>query len=224
MDSQSNTQGQRDLACSFAGSSQQTASLSRRHCLKMLSTGGLAIASQSAFAGTGLSTLQAIASGKASNSESEKTLAELDRTISLYNTHTRETLLVTFFSNGMYNENELNRLNLFLRDHRENEVMMMDRHLFTQMWAIRSLLDTDATFEIVSGYRTPKTNEYLRGKSSGVARFSYHMLGRAIDLRLREVPTAAVRDTARQLNAGGVGYYQSSDFVHIDTGEIRHWG
>ena len=85
-------------------------------------------------------------------------------------------------------------------------------------------MGNDTIFEIVSGYRTPKTNEYLRGKSSGVARFSYHMLGRAIDLRLQGVPTAAVRDAAQQLNVGGVGYYQSSDFVHIDTGEVRHWG
>ena len=159
MDIQSNTQGQRDLTCSFVGNPQQTASLSRRNCLRMLATGGLTMATQSAFASTGLSTLQAIVSGNTSNSETEKTLAELDRTISLYNTHTRETLHVTFFSNGKYDETELNRLNLFLRDHRENEAMVMDQHLFTQMWAIRSLLDTDATFEIVSAYRTPKTNE-----------------------------------------------------------------
>lgn len=181
-------------------------------------------ASQAALANTGLSTLQALVTDQPANSEPVKALAQLDRTLSLYNTHTNETMRSTFFSNGMYDEKELNRLNLFLRDHRENEAMVMDKGLFTQMWAIRSLLNAEATFEIVSGYRTPKTNEYLRGKSRGVARFSYHMLGRAIDLRLREVPTDAVRDAAHQLNAGGVGYYQSSDFVHIDTGEIRHWG
>ena len=194
-------------------------------------------ATQTAFASTGLSALQALVTNKtlsaengASQAEISETAAKiqalqsLERTMSLYNTHTREAVHATFYENGNYDENALKKLNLFLRDHRENEAMVMDKGLFTQMWAIASLLDSDSTFEIVSGYRTPKTNEYLRSKGSGVARFSYHMLGRAIDLRLRDVHTKTVRDAARQLNAGGVGYYPGSDFVHIDTGEIRHWG
>ena len=209
--------------------------VSRRNCLKLLTGGALMAASQTVLASTGLSALQALVTDGANSADANQTedrdvaakieaLSSLERSISLYNTHTHEVINATFYENGNYDENALNKLNLFLRDHRENEAMVMDKGLFTQMWAIRSLLGSDSTFDIVSGYRTPKTNEYLRSKSGGVARSSLHMLGRAIDLRLRDVPTKAVRDAARQLNAGGVGYYPGSDFVHIDTGEVRHWG
>jgi uncharacterized protein YcbK (DUF882 family) len=79
------------------------------------------------------------------------------------------------------------------------------------------------SFEIISGYRSPKTNAMLRGRSSGVAKKSYHMKGQAIDLRLPGVSTARLRDIAKSLQAGGVGYYAGSDFVHIDTGRVRYW-
>ncbi len=202
----------------------EPANRTRRNCLRTLTAGSLFAASSTVFAESGLSALGTLISAESSEKAQASPLTELDRTISLYNTHTRESVVATFYSNGEYNEDALHKLNLFLRDHRENEAMVMDRKLFTQMWAINKVLDNDNTFDIVSGYRTPKTNAYLRSKSSGVARFSYHMLGQAIDLRLRDVHSKKVRDAARQLNAGGVGYYQGSDFVHIDTGEIRHWG
>jgi len=138
----------------------------------------------------------------------QQTLATDSRSLSLFNTHTGHSLNVTFQRDGKFVEDALNKLNLFLRDHRANEAIQMDRMLF----------------EIISGYRSPKTNEMLRRRSKGVARNSLHMQGRAIDFRLRNVRTRKVRDVARALQAGGVGYYAGSDFVHIDTGRINHWG
>lgn len=199
----------------------------RRLALQAMLTGGLAAATTPAFANSeSLASKLAIDGEPIDAAETRKIYAKTDRSISLYNTHTRETMQTTFYSNGLYNEKSLHRLNLFLRDHRQNEAVVMDRMLFTQMWAISKMLETDSVFEIISGYRTAKTNEFLRGKSenSGVARNSYHMLGRAVDFRIREVATHKVRDSAKLLKAGGVGYYNSSNFVHIDTGDIRHWG
>jgi len=154
----------------------------------------------------------------------QQTLATDSRSLSLFNTHTGHSLNVTFQRDGKFVEDALNKLNLFLRDHRANEAIQMDRMLFVQMWAISQAMNTNSTFEIISGYRSPKTNEMLRRRSKGVARNSLHMQGRAIDFRLRNVRTRKVRDVARALQAGGVGYYAGSDFVHIDTGRINHWG
>lgn len=208
--------------------SENSINASRRNCLKTLAAGSLFAASPAVLAESGITAMQSLITSASTtavkSSKAQIVLAQLDRTISLYNTHTREALVSTFYSKGKYDQDALTKLNLFLRDHRENEAMVMDEKLFTQMWAIGQLLESENTFDIISGYRTPKTNEYLRSKSSGVARFSYHMMGQAIDLRLQDVPSTAVRDAARQLNTGGVGYYQSSDFVHIDTGEVRQWG
>lgn len=195
----------------------------RRTALKFLGAGALSLASSTAFA---MQTAK-LASSKPEKSKASRTdqlYAKSERTISLFNTHTRETITVTFYANGKYDENALNKLNLFLRDHRENEAMVMDRMLFTQLWAISKAVGTEEPFHIISGYRSPKTNEYLRKKSTGVAKFSLHMLGQAIDFRVPGVSTRKLRDTAQLLEAGGVGYYAGSDFVHIDTGEIRHWG
>ena len=99
----------------------------------------------------------------------------------------------------------------------------MDRALFDQISQIQSLLGTQAEVQIISGYRSPATNEALRSKSSGVAKKSYHMLGKAIDFRLDGVKLSHVREAAISLKAGGVGYYAKSDFVHIDTGPARQW-
>ena len=90
---------------------------------------------------------------------------------------------------------------------------------------MRQSLGSDATYEIISAYRSPATNEMLRGSnsSSGVAKNSQHLLGKAIDVRLRGVNTAHLRDAALALQRGGVGYYQSADFVHVDTGRVRRW-
>ena len=99
----------------------------------------------------------------------------------------------------------------------------MDRELLDLIYDVRASLGSEAAFEVISAYRSPKTNEMLRAKSNGVAKKSQHLLGKAIDVRLRGVPTDTLRDAALALQRGGVGYYEKSDFVHMDTGRVRRW-
>ncbi|EEX41507.1 lipoprotein putative [Vibrio furnissii CIP 102972] len=99
----------------------------------------------------------------------------------------------------------------------------MDKKLFDQISRIQAVLGTEAEVQIISGYRSPATNEMLRGKSSGVAKKSFHMLGQAIDFRLDGVSLKQIHEAALSLKAGGVGYYPKSQFVHIDTGPVRQW-
>jgi len=145
------------------------------------------------------------------------------KSLKLFNTHTHETLEVVFCRDGIYDQAALSKLNFLLRDHRENETTIMDRGLFDQMWTLQQRCGGDEVFEIISGYRSPATNNKLRKKSSGVAKNSYHMKGRAIDIRLRGTKLNKLHSEALAMNAGGVGYYPGSDFIHLDTGEARNW-
>ncbi|MEF1254959.1 DUF882 domain-containing protein [Vibrio sp. M260112] len=145
------------------------------------------------------------------------------RTLALTNLHTREALETCYFDGTRYVSRELNRLNHLCRDFRRDEVYPMDKKLFDHISLIQKALSVDAEVQIISGYRSPATNESLRGKSKGVAKKSYHMLGQAIDFRLDGVSLKRVRDVSRELQLGGVGYYPSSNFVHIDTGPVRYW-
>jgi len=99
----------------------------------------------------------------------------------------------------------------------------MDRRLFDLMRSLSQMLDTDAPFHIISGYRSPRTNAMLAGKSAGVARHSFHQWGMAVDLRLPGRSLDQLRRAARSLQAGGVGIYRRSNFIHIDTGRVRYW-
>ncbi len=117
----------------------------------------------------------------------------------------------------------MTRIDKICRDFRRNEIHKMDKHLFDQISLIQAELGVKAEVQIISGYRSPATNNALRARSSGVAKKSYHMLGQAIDFRLEGVNLRKVRDIAREIKAGGVGYYPSSNFVHIDTGPVRYW-
>lgn len=148
---------------------------------------------------------------------------ETSRILAMNNLHTGETLETCYFNGVRYVRSELDRLNHICRDFRRNEVHPMDKNLFDQISKIQSLLGTQAEVQIISGYRSPATNERLRTHSSGVAKKSFHMLGQAIDFRLDGIQLSQVREAAIELGAGGVGYYPSSDFVHIDTGPVRHW-
>ena len=139
------------------------------------------------------------------------------------NLHTGEELESCYFDGRDYVANELSRIDNICRDFRRNEVHEMDKYLFDQISLIQSELGVEAEVQIISGYRSPATNAALRSKSSGVAKKSYHMLGQAIDFRLDGVNLKKVRDAAIELKAGGVGYYPRSNFVHIDTGPVRHW-
>jgi uncharacterized protein YcbK (DUF882 family) len=145
------------------------------------------------------------------------------RTLTLVSTHTGERLAVRYFESGQYLPDALTRLNHVLRDHRSGDVSAIDPRLFDQLHALARCAACAPHYEIISGYRSPATNEKLRQGSSGVASRSLHMDGRAIDVRLKGMSTARVRDLALSLKSGGVGYYQKSDFVHLDTGRVRSW-
>lgn len=143
--------------------------------------------------------------------------------IRCFNIHTRETLTVAFYKNGYHDSVALHQLNTLLRDHRENKTTIMDVKLFEQLWQLQQSLGKNTEFRVISGYRTPKTNNNLRKKSNGVALKSYHMKGQAIDISVNNASTSKLHKLALALNAGGVGYYPKSGFIHLDTGPIRHW-
>ncbi|WP_122035045.1 YcbK family protein [Aliivibrio sp. EL58] len=149
---------------------------------------------------------------------------ESPRKLALNNLHTGEELQTEYFNGRGYQSAELAKLNHLCRDFRRNESIAMDTGLFDQLSAIQKVIGCDTQVQIISGYRSPATNEMLRGKShGGVAKKSMHMLGKAMDFRLEGVPLDEVRKAALSLKAGGVGYYPGSNFVHIDTGRVRFW-
>jgi uncharacterized protein YcbK (DUF882 family) len=145
------------------------------------------------------------------------------REVAFVHTHTHERLSVTYFAGGAYDEESLAALNWFLRDHRTGDQHPIDPALFDILHELRLATGAASPYQVISGYRSPRTNSMLRERSSGVASGSLHLQGRAIDVRLSDVSTAALRDAAIRLGRGGVGYYASSDFVHIDTGRVRRW-
>lgn len=148
--------------------------------------------------------------------------AAAPRSISLYHTHTGERLSLVYFEQGRFVPQALTALNHLLRDFRSGEASDIDPALFDQLAAL-NLACGAGTFEVISGFRSPETNDMLRGRSSGVAKGSLHMQGRAIDVRLAGRDTRQLRAAALALGQGGVGYYARSDFVHLDTGRPRTW-
>jgi uncharacterized protein YcbK (DUF882 family) len=145
------------------------------------------------------------------------------RSLSFVHTHTGETLSCVYYQAGGYDPAILTRVNHFLRDFRTGGVHAIDPRVLDILFAVRSRTDRDDPFHVISGYRSPTTNAYLRSRSSGVAKHSLHMEGRAIDVRLPGFPTRKLRDIGLTLQRGGVGYYPASDFVHLDTGRVRFW-
>ena len=147
------------------------------------------------------------------------------RELSFFHTHTGKRLHVVYWQDGKYVEAALDDINRFLSDFRTGDTVDMDPELLDLIYDVRKSLGSDGTYQIISAYRSPKTNELLRGRSSssGVAKKSQHLLGKAIDVRLEGVKTGQLRDAAIRLQRGGVGYYQASDFVHMDTGRVRRW-
>ena len=161
-------------------------------------------------------TLAALVPGQASVAVSDA------KRLSFYHTHTTERITVTFFEDGQYDQVALADLNEFLSDFRNGENLEMDPALFDILHELQQELG-GSEFQVISAYRSPETNEMLRSRSSGVAKKSQHLLGKAIDVRLAGVDTALLRETALDLKRGGVGYYRQRDFVHIDTGRVRRW-
>lgn len=147
-----------------------------------------------------------------------------ERRLSLHNLHTGEKVSAPFWEQGRYLDDGLASFNRVMRDFRSNEVHAIDPLLFDQLFLLQHRLGRQGEIQIISGYRSPATNAKLRAAGKGVAKKSYHMQGKAIDLRLPGVPLAELRRAARQLGVGGVGYYPSSNFVHLDTGPARSWG
>ncbi len=142
--------------------------------------------------------------------------------LSFYHTHTREKLTVCY-KPSLCADGIQEQINLFLRDFRTGEVHPMDTALLNTLYCIQRNCRRPGIFEVISGFRSPETNQYLRKTSSGVAKKSLHMKGQAIDVRLSDLPTRKLRDIAITLGHGGVGYYAKSDFVHLDTGHFRIW-
>ncbi len=145
------------------------------------------------------------------------------RTLSLYHTHTRESIEVTYRVNGQYDQTALNKLNWFLRDWRVDEATKMDPRLFDVVWETYRESGSREPIQIVSAYRSPKTNAMLRARSKGVAEYSQHMLGKAMDMHYTDVPMSRVREIGMKLQRGGVGYYPGNGFVHLDVGSVRAW-
>ena len=147
------------------------------------------------------------------------------RRLRLYNTHTAETLDVTYFEQGVYHPEALTEIDFLLRDFRANAAVPMARGVIDLVHDLTVALDTSGPVHIICGYRSPQTNEMLREtRGGGVAKHSLHMDAMAIDLRVPGRDLARVRATAAALGRGGVGYYTKEDFVHVDTGRVRHWG
>lgn len=146
-----------------------------------------------------------------------------DRELSFYNTHTGEKLSATFWSDGEYLDDGIDEISWLLRDHRAGSASPMDRKLLDLLYQLQTKVEQQGEFHVISGYRSPATNEMLNKRSSGVAKRSYHMLGQAIDVRMPGFDTRQLHKAARSLKAGGVGYYSGSDFVHLDVGRVRYW-
>jgi uncharacterized protein YcbK (DUF882 family) len=146
-----------------------------------------------------------------------------ERVLSFFHTHTNERLTVPYFADGEYLPESLTTLRTFLKDFRTGEEHAIDPALFDVLNDLRLATGTRSPFHVISGYRSPSTNEMLREHGGGVARGSMHLAGRAIDVRLSDKSSALLRDAAIELGRGGVGYYRISDFVHVDTGRVRRW-
>jgi uncharacterized protein YcbK (DUF882 family) len=159
-------------------------------------------------------------------SQTENAVANGDtRTLTVYHVHTKETTTVTFRVNGVYDPAALEKLNWALRDWRRDEPTKMDPRLFDVVWEVYRETGSTQPIWIMSAYRSPETNAMLRRRSRAVARFSQHMLGKAMDVHFADMPMQKVRDVAMRLQRGGVGYYPTAGtpFVHIDVGGVRYW-
>jgi uncharacterized protein YcbK (DUF882 family) len=146
-----------------------------------------------------------------------------ERRLVLKNLHTGESLRATFWAEGDYIPEEMSAVNRVLRDHRSGDVHPIDPRLLDTLYVLQQTVAVKGAFHVISGYRSPATNEKLRAASNGVARKSLHMQGKAIDIKLPGCSLDHLRDAALSLQAGGVGYYAKSGFIHVDTGRVRSW-
>jgi uncharacterized protein YcbK (DUF882 family) len=149
------------------------------------------------------------------------------RRVKFHNLHTDEKLDAVYWEDGHYVPDALHAVNHVLRDFRTGDTHMMDPGLLDLLVAVQAKTETKSPFYVISGYRSPRTNAMLRaegGEATGVAKKSMHLEGKAIDLRLADVQLSHLHNAALSLGGGGVGYYPTSDFVHMDVGPVRQWG
>lgn len=145
------------------------------------------------------------------------------KALKFYNLHTEEKEELAFFRDGKFDAAALKKINHLLRDHRTGEVYPIDPRLLSHVHAVHKRLGSSSPIEIISGYRSPKSNTMLIKRGGGVARKSKHLQGKAIDFRLQDVALDRIYDAAKDMQCGGVGMYGASNFVHLDTGRVRSW-
>ncbi|MGB5630791.1 MAG: DUF882 domain-containing protein [Woeseiaceae bacterium] len=150
-------------------------------------------------------------------------LAAPPRELAFYHTHTKKSLSIVYWADGEYLAPALEKINTFLADFRTGDVKDIDPTLLDLIHDLHESLGSKEPYQVISAYRSPKTNKMLRSKSSGVASRSQHLLGTAIDVRLSDVKSSVLRDAALAMKRGGVGFYEKSDFVHVDVGRVRRW-
>jgi uncharacterized protein YcbK (DUF882 family) len=151
------------------------------------------------------------------------TAAPGERTLRLYNTHTGESLRSVFWAEGQFIPDALSDVNKLLRDHRNGKIAPIDPALLVLLARVSSQFGSNQVLHVISGYRSPETSKMLAAQSGGVARHSMHLDGKAIDIRLPGTDLKQVHKAAKAAQGGGVGYYENSQFVHMDTGRVRYW-
>ncbi|MFZ1202384.1 MAG: DUF882 domain-containing protein [Desulfobacterales bacterium] len=150
-------------------------------------------------------------------------IAPQDRSLALFNPVTNETVSTTYWYNGQYIPKALEKIDFIMRDHRTGEVKSIDLGLVNLLHTIKTHLNLDEPFHVVSGYRCRKSNDLLRQSGRKAARNSYHLKGQAADIRLPDVHLASLLKVAKVIKGGGVGYYPRDNFVHVDVGPVRYW-
>lgn len=146
------------------------------------------------------------------------------RRIRMYNGRTGESIDAVYWVDGKYIRESLNEINIFMRDWRTGTAIGIDPRAIDVATASHRLLQTNEPYMLLSGYRSPQTNAMLRSRSSGVAKNSLHVTGKAADLRLKSRSVGQMYQAAASCRAGGVGKYSGSNFVHMDCGPVRTWG
>ncbi|HEU4373167.1 MAG TPA: DUF882 domain-containing protein [Telluria sp.] len=146
-----------------------------------------------------------------------------ERTLRLYNTHTGESLKSVFWAEGKFVPEAMNDINKLMRDHRNNKIAEIDPKLLFLLDQVSTQVGANNMVHIISGYRSPESNKLLHENTTGVAKHSMHIEGKAIDVRIPGRDLALLHKAALHAGGGGVGYYPESQFVHMDTGRLRHW-
>jgi uncharacterized protein YcbK (DUF882 family) len=155
--------------------------------------------------------------------ERANTAIDDERALDFLHTHTGNRLNIVYKRGDEYVPEALEEIDVFLSDFRTGDITKIDPELLDLIYDIRESLGSNGTYEVISAYRSPATNEMLRQRTGSVAKNSQHLLGKAIDVRLTEIDLRELHAAAIAIQRGGVGYYAKSDFVHIDTGRVRRW-